>query len=60
VFVAASITDTVLAFRLAAYALLLSRLTATPTGVTPTGIVALTVFVAVSITHTVLEKALVT
>jgi hypothetical protein len=33
VFVAASITDTVLAFRLAAYALLLSRLTATPTGV---------------------------
>jgi hypothetical protein len=30
-------------------------LTATPIGVTPTGIVALTVFVAISITDTVLE-----
>jgi hypothetical protein len=52
---AVSITETVLAPPLATYTLPPSALTATPTGSTPTGIVAATVLVTASITEIVLS-----
>jgi hypothetical protein len=54
VFVAVLITDTVPELLLATYTLVPSRLGFTPRGALPTGTVATTAFVAVSMTETLL------
>ena len=56
VLVAVSITDTVLVRSWRRRAWVPSGLTATPTGLVPTGMVAVTVLVAVSITDTVCRR----
>ncbi len=59
-FVAVSITETLSLALFGTYTFVASGLTATPTGPVPTGIVAITVSLAMSITETVLLASFVT